>query len=235
MTIKENIAEIEKNVGDAAEKSGRKREDITLIAVTKLHSISEIEEAVEAGISDLAENKVQELLRKHDEIEENVNWHLIGHLQRNKVRKIIGKVKMIHSVDSLRLAKEINKRSKSEDIITDILIQVNAAEDEAKFGITTEETKDMVKEISEKMDHVRIRGLMTIAPWFKNTEEARPVFREMKKLYDDLAEQDYPGTDFKYLSMGMSNDYAVAIEEGSNMVRVGTAIFGKRDYRSEEK
>ncbi len=233
MSIKTNIEYINELKGKAAEKSGRKPEDVLLVAVTKLHSPAEINEAIDAGITDIGENKVQEIMNKYDDVKP-VRWHLIGHLQTNKVKYIIDKVAMIHSVDSLKLAKEINKRAEQHDLVMDILIQVNSAEEESKFGITTEETDQLIRQIAEECPHVRIRGLMCIAPLEADPEDARPYFAEVKKIYDKYAGEKSDRIDFQYLSMGMTNDFQVAVEEGSNLIRVGTAIFGYRDYRSEE-
>ncbi len=234
MSIKSNIEYINELKAKAAEKSGRTGDDVLLVAVTKLHSPEEMNEAIDAGITDIGENKVQEIMDKYDRVKP-VRWHLIGHLQTNKVKYIIDKVSMIHSVDSLHLAKEINKRAAQHDLTMDILIQVNSAMEESKFGITTEETDQLIRDISQQCENIRIRGLMCIAPFEEDPDDARPYFAEVKKLYDKYAEEQIERVDFKYLSMGMTNDFEAAIEEGSNLIRVGTAIFGYRDYRSEEK
>lgn len=233
MSIKSNIEYIQKLKGKAAEKSGRSADDVLLVAVTKLHTALEINEAIDAGITDIGENKVQEILDKYDSVKP-VKWHLIGHLQTNKVKYIIDKVCMIHSVDSLKLAKEIDKRAKQHDLIMDILIQVNSAQDENKFGITTEETEALISDIAKECGNVRIRGLMCIAPYEEDVNDARPYFAAVKKIYDKYLDNRSEKVDFKYLSMGMTNDFQVAVEEGSNLVRVGTAIFGNRDYRREK-
>ncbi|MCH3954601.1 MAG: YggS family pyridoxal phosphate-dependent enzyme [Eubacterium sp.] len=235
MSIKTNIEEVRRHIAAAAEKSGRKPEDITLVAVTKLHEADEMNEAIDAGATDIGENKVQEVLRKYDDVKP-VRWHLIGHLQTNKVRQIIDKVCLIHSVDSFHLAKEIEKRAVQHDMICKILIQVNTAHEDSKFGVEETEVDGLIKEITENCPHIQICGLMCIAPYEADPEDCRPVFRKAKAIYDryDAGEHN-DRIDFRYLSMGMTNDYEVAIEEGSNMVRVGTAIFGRRDYRSEEK
>ena len=205
-----------------------------LVAVTKLHTVEEINEAIDCGITDIGENKVQEIMDKFDHVKP-VRWHLIGHLQTNKVKYIIDKVSMIHSVDSLKLAQEINKRAEQHGLDMDILIQVNSAMEESKFGITTGETGQMINDILETCPHVRIRGLMCIAPFEEDPEDARKFFAEVKEIYDRYAEKKTEQIDFRYLSMGMSHDFEAAILEGSNLIRVGTAIFGHRDYRSEEK
>ncbi len=234
MSIKSNIEFINERKAKSAERSGRSGDDVLLVAVTKLHSPEEMNEAIDAGITDIGENKVQEIMDKYDRVKP-VRWHLIGHLQTNKVKYIIDKVSMIHSVDSLHLAKEIDKRAAQHGLTMDILIQVNSAMEESKFGITTEETDQLIRDISRQCENIRIRGLMCIAPFEEDPDDARPYFAEVKKLYDKYAEEQIERVDFQYLSMGMTNDFEAAIEEGSNLIRVGTAIFGYRDYRSEEK
>jgi pyridoxal phosphate enzyme (YggS family) len=234
MSIKSNIEYVNELKGAAAEKSGRKADDVLLVAVTKLHTPAEINEAIDAGVTDIGENKVQEIMDKYDAVKP-VRWHLIGHLQTNKVKYIIDKVCMIHSVDSFHLAKEIDKRAAQHGIVMDILIQVNSALDENKFGITTDETDELIKQISEECPNIRIKGLMCIAPYEDDTNDARPYFAAVKRIFDKYAAQKSDRVDFQYLSMGMTNDFEVAVEEGSNLIRVGTAIFGYRDYRKEEK
>ncbi|MGN0734019.1 MAG: YggS family pyridoxal phosphate-dependent enzyme [Emergencia sp.] len=234
MSIKSNIDYIQELKAKAAEQSGRKAEDVLLVAVTKLHTPEEMNEAIDAGITDIGENKVQEILDKYDKVKP-VRWHLIGHLQTNKVKYIIDKVSMIHSVDSLKLAKEIDKRAGQHGINMDILIQVNSAMEESKFGITTEETDQLIRDISEQCPNVTIKGMMCIAPYADDPNEIRGYFAEVKALYDKYRDSDLDRVDFEYLSMGMTHDFEVAILEGSNLIRVGTAIFGYRDYRSEEK
>ena len=228
-SIADNIKFIQDEKGLAAIRSGRRPEDIILCAVTKNHSADEINQAIDAGITDIGENRVQEILDKYENVKP-VNWHMIGHLQTNKVKYIIDKVCMIHSVDSLRLAEEIDKRAYQHGLTMDILVEVNAAQDEAKFGVDVESAETLVRDILSKCENIRVRGLMTIAPFEDDPEEVRPYFRCMKELYDRLSEIDHPSLDFRYLSMGMSNDRVVAVEEGSTMIRVGTAIFGARNY-----
>ncbi len=230
MSITENIAEIRSRMAEAARRSGREPEDVLLIAVTKLHEPDEIEEAIAAGVTDIAENKVQEIQKKFDQIHSPVNWHLIGHLQTNKVKYIIDKVVMIHSVDSAHLAQEIDKRAQAAGKTMDVLLQVNAAHEESKFGLDPKDVPQVFREILDSCPNVRIRGLMHIAPWSEDPEEIRPYFKEVKDLFDTLAEVKHPNADFKYLSMGMSHDFETAIEEGANIIRVGTSIFGERDY-----
>lgn len=227
--IKKNIEKIQNIKADAAMACGRNPEDILLCAVTKTRTAEEINEAVDAGITDIGENKVQEIMDKFDSVKP-VRWHLIGHLQTNKVKYIIDKVSMIHSVDSVHLAREIDKRAAQHSLVMDILIQVNSAEEESKFGITTDETEGVIREILDTCPNVRIRGLMCIAPYADNPEDAGVYFREVKNLYNKFSKISHDRLDFKYLSMGMSHDFEVAIREGSNLIRVGTAIFGERDY-----
>ena len=233
MPIKENIEYVKRLKAQAAQKSGITGDDVLLVAVTKLHDVDEINEAIDCGITDIGENKVQEIMSKYDRVKP-VRWHLIGHLQTNKVKYIIDKVSMIHSVDSLKLAEEIDKRAAQHGLTMDILIQVNSAKEESKFGITTEETGQMIQDILTRCPNVRIRGLMCIAPFEDNPEDAGIYFEEVKKLYDEYGRIDHPNLDFKYLSMGMSNDFEVAIEAGSNLIRVGTMIFGARDYSKKQ-
>lgn len=233
MPIKENIGYVNSLKNEAALRSGRKGEDVLLVAVTKLHDVDEINEAIDCGITDIGENKVQEIMNKYDRVKP-VRWHLIGHLQTNKVKYIIDKVSMIHSVDSLKLAEEIDKRAAQHNLTMDILIQVNSAMEESKFGITTDETGQLIKDILAYCPNVRIRGLMCIAPYEDNPEDAKVYFDQVKALYDEYALLDHPNLDFKYLSMGMSNDFEVAIEAGSNLIRVGTMIFGARDYSKKQ-
>ncbi|MBQ2095728.1 MAG: YggS family pyridoxal phosphate-dependent enzyme [Firmicutes bacterium] len=230
MSITQNIEEIRGRMAQAAVRSGRKPEDVLLIAVTKLHEPDEIEEAIAAGVTDIAENKVQEIQKKFDQIHSPVNWHLIGHLQTNKVKYIIDKVVMIHSVDSVHLAQEIDKRAAAAGRTMDVLLQVNAAHEESKFGLDPKDVPQVFREILDSCPNVKIRGLMHIAPWSEDPEEIRPYFKEVKDLFDTLAAVEHPNADFKYLSMGMSHDFETAIEEGANIIRVGTSIFGERDY-----
>lgn len=227
--IKENIAEINAKKEEITARAGRPKEDVLLVAVTKTRAVEELNEAIEAGITDIGENKVQEIMDKFDYVKP-VRWHMIGHLQTNKVKYIIDKVSMIHSVDSLKLAEEINRRAKQQNLVMDILIQVNSAQEESKFGITTEETGQLLKDILDTCENIRVRGFMCIAPFEDNPDDVRIFFRQVKELYDQYKELEHERADFKYLSMGMSHDYEVAILEGSNLIRVGTAIFGARNY-----
>jgi pyridoxal phosphate enzyme (YggS family) len=230
--IKENIDAINQNKDEITVKAGRKPGDVLLVAVTKTRSAEEINEAIDAGITDIGENKVQEIMDKYDAVKP-VRWHMIGHLQTNKVKYIIDKVAMIHSVDSFRLAEEIDKRAEQNGATMDILVQVNTAEEESKFGITSEETGKLIEDILEQCPNIRIKGLMCIAPFEDDPEDVRIFFRETKELYDKYAAHTHPRLEFQYLSMGMSHDYEAAIQEGSNLIRVGTAIFGERFYAKQ--
>ena len=232
--IKKNIEEVRAKISEAAAAAGRDGDDVILVAVSKTRDPEEINTAIDAGITDIGENKVQEIMDKFDAIKP-VRWHMIGHLQTNKVKYIIDKVDLIHSVDSLKLAKEIEKRAAQHDKVMDILVQVNAAEEESKFGIGAEETDQLIQAICEQCPHIRIKGLMCIAPLTDDVEEARPFFAEVKAIYDRYRGDKSGKTDFQVLSMGMSNDFEVAVEEGANAIRVGTAIFGARNNRQEEK
>ena len=192
-------------------------------------NLEEINKAIDWGVTDIGENKVQEILEKYPHIKP-VRWHLIGHLQTNKVKQIIDKVHLIHSVDSMKLAGEINKRAGQVGKTVNVLIQINSAAEESKFGIGTAETEMMVKQILDECENIKICGLMCIAPFDEDPDNVREYFRVVKEQYDELAKIDHENLEFKYLSMGMSHDYRVAVSEGSNMVRIGSAIFGRRNY-----
>ena len=202
---------------------------MTLIAVSKTKPIEMIEEAMEAGARVFGENKVQELCDKYEQLPKDLHWHLIGHLQRNKVKYIVDKAELIHSVDSLKLAEEISKEALKKNVEVNILIEVNVAEEESKFGVSVEETLALVEEIA-KLPGIHIQGLMTIAPYTTDPEENRPVFRTLKKLAVDIKKKNIDNVCMDVLSMGMTGDYQVAVEEGATLVRVGTGIFGERNY-----
>lgn len=230
MDIQHNIADILKNVEASANKVGKTLDDITVIAVTKTVDYKRANEAIEAGLNNLGENRVQEFMNKYEQMDNsNINWHIIGHLQTNKVKYIINKVKLIHSLESLSLAEEINKRSKQHGVVTEVLVELNIGEEESKFGIKNNELIDFIKSV-ENLEYIKIVGLMTVAPHVENKEDVRWVFKEMKNLYDVVSNMSFKNVQMKYLSMGMTNDYDVAIEEGSNVIRIGTAIFGSRVY-----
>lgn len=226
-----NYLDVKRRVEEAAIKSGRAKDAVTLIAVSKTKPVSDIKQAVEAGAFRLGENKVQEIMEKYDSFPD-VEWHLIGHLQTNKVKYIIDKVKLIHSVDSLRLAQEISKRAKQHGTTMDVLVEVNIGGEESKSGVAPEAAEELCLDIA-KLENISVKGLMTVAPIVENSEDARVYFRKMNKLFVDIRDKSYDNIDMEYLSMGMTNDFEVAIEEGANLVRVGTAIFGKRNYNKQ--
>jgi pyridoxal phosphate enzyme (YggS family) len=227
--IKDNLEFVQGNIQRAIERSGRRPEDVTLIAVSKTKPVSDIRQAMDCGITVFGENKVQEIREKTEEIKEPLNWHMIGHLQANKVKYLPGKVCMIHSVDNVKLAAEIEKQFAKEDLVIDVLIEVNMAHEDSKFGLAPEQVPDFVKEIA-LFPHLHIRGLMTIAPYTEDPESNRVYFRGLRELKDEINAMNIPGVNMDALSMGMTGDYEVAIEEGATFIRVGTGIFGERDY-----
>ena len=225
----ENLKKVEDNVDAACKKAGRSRDEVTLIAVSKTKPVEMLSTIYNQGIRDFGENKVQEMCDKMEQLPSDIRWHMIGHLQTNKVKYIVGHTTLIHSVDSLHLAKEIEKQAEKKDVTVDILVEVNIAEEESKFGIHKEETYELVRQIAA-LPHVHICGLMTIAPYVENPEDNRMYFRGIRQLSVDIAEQNIDNVDMDVLSMGMTGDYMVAIEEGATIVRVGTGIFGERNY-----
>lgn len=227
--LKEQLFNVENEIIKSCERGKRNRSDVTLIAVSKTKPIETLKEAYDLGVRIFGENKVQELADKYEALPHDIDWHMIGHLQRNKVKYIIDKVKCIHSVESIRLAETIEKEAAKHNRIIDVLVEVNVAGEESKFGLSPEEVPAFVEEIS-KFTHLRVKGLMTIAPFVDNPEENRPVFKALKKLSVDIAAKNIDNVSMNVLSMGMTNDYQVAIEEGATMVRVGTGIFGERNY-----
>ncbi len=227
--LKENLSLVEENIRKVCHERHIPREEITLIAVSKTKPVEMLQEIYDAGCRDFGENKVQELIDKYDELPKDIRWHMIGHLQRNKVKYLIGKVVLIHSVDSLRLAETIEKESAKQNVTTDILIEVNMAREESKFGVFPEDLTDLLMEIS-KFSHIRVKGLMTVAPFVDNPRKNSEIFKKMHKLSVDIASKNIDNITMSILSMGMTNDYEVALEEGANMIRVGTAIFGERNY-----
>lgn len=227
--LQKNLAEVEANIVAACERAGRSREEVTLIAVSKTKPVSMLQEVYDMGIRNFGENKVQEMCDKIEVLPHDIKWHMIGHLQTNKVKYIVGKTALIHSVDSLKLAEEIQKQAVKKDVYVPILVEVNIAGEESKFGISKEETMELVRQISS-LDHLQIKGLMTIAPFVENAEDNRLYFRGIRQLSVDIANQNIDNVSMDILSMGMTGDYAVAIEEGATMVRVGTGIFGARNY-----
>lgn len=227
--IKDNLEIVEQNIQNACDRAGRKRSEVTLIAVSKTKPVSDIRQAMDCGITVFGENKVQEIKDKTEEIKEPLSWHMIGHLQANKVKYLPGRVCMIHSVDNVKLAQEIEKQFAKTDEKIDVLIEVNMAQEESKFGLSAEDTPEFVKEICE-LPHLNIRGLMTIAPYTENPESNRQYFKGLRELKERINSMNLPGVSMDTLSMGMTGDYEVAIEEGATFVRVGTGIFGERNY-----
>lgn len=229
--IQERSAHVEERICRACEKSGRDRSEVTLIAVSKTKPIGDIKEAYRLGMRCFGENKVQEITEKYPQMPADVQWHMIGHLQRNKVKYIVDKVAMIHSVDSLRLAETIQAEAAKHQVTVPILLEVNVAKEESKFGLSIAEVIPLAEQIST-MKNIHIQGLMTIAPYVEDPEENRWVFRELKKLSVDIKAKNIDNVNMCVLSMGMTGDYETAIEEGATMVRVGTGIFGDRAYRT---
>ena len=227
--VAENLRQVRKNIDEACRSAGRDPDEVTLIAVSKTKPVSLLQEAYEAGARCFGENKVQEIMDKYPLLPPDIQWHMIGHLQRNKVKYIVDKAALIHSVDSLRLAQTIEQEAAKHDVRVPILFEVNVAGEESKFGLKTTEVLPLVRTVSA-FPHIEIRGLMTIAPYVNNPEENRQYFRELKKLSVDIAAENINNVTMSVLSMGMTGDYQVAVQEGATMVRVGTGIFGERDY-----
>lgn len=229
--LRENLKTVEERIQAACDRAGRNRNEVTLVAVSKTKPVSVLKQAYDLGVRVFGENKVQEIRDKYEALPNDIEWHMIGHLQTNKVKYIIDKVKLIHSVDSLRLAETIQKESEKHNCTTDILLEVNVAQEESKFGLKTEEVLPVYEKILQ-YSHINVRGLMTIAPFVDNPEKNRTIFADLHKLYVDIKQKNIDNDTVSILSMGMTNDYEVAIEEGATMVRVGTGIFGARDYSS---
>lgn len=225
--VKENLAEVRTRMKEACIRAGRSPEDVTLIAVSKTKPLSMLLEAYESGARDFGENKVQEILEKQPDMPSDARFHMIGHLQRNKVRQVIGKTVLIHSVDSLRLAEQIDSEAAKQALHVDILLEVNVAREESKYGFYMEEVEEALRKISQ-YSHITVKGLMTIAPFVENPEENRDIFKKLYQLFIDIKSKNIDNVTMSVLSMGMTGDYQVAIEEGSTMIRVGTGIFGAR-------
>lgn len=232
--IKENLEEVREKIRQACQRSGRREEDVTLISVSKTKPVEMLKEAYEAGSRDFGENRVQEIMEKYGQMPEDVRWHMIGHLQKNKVRQVIDKAVLIHSVDTVELAEQIEKDAAKRDLTVDILLEVNVAEEESKFGFRTEEVEAAVMKIKE-FPHVHIKGLMTIASFVSNSEDNREVFKKLYQLYVDIRSKNIDNVNMSVLSMGMTGDYEVAVEEGATMIRVGTGIFGARTRNGESR
>lgn len=227
--LKDNLTNVETTIQTACNKSSRRRSEVTLIAVSKTKPVEMLKEAYDAGVRDFGENKVQEICDKYEQLPGDIRWHMIGHLQRNKVKYIIDKVCMIHSVDSYRLAEEINIQAKKRQIVMPVLIEVNIAAEQTKFGVSKEDAMQLAEEMSH-LDNLHVEGLMAVAPYVEDPEKNRKYFQQIRKLAVDIQRKNIDNIDMHALSIGMTGDYAVAIEEGATMVRVGTGIFGERDY-----
>ncbi len=232
--IKENLNTVETKIAAACARAGRERTDVTLIAVSKTKPVEMLTEAYDTGVRDFGENKVQEMCDKIPKLPADIRWHMIGHLQRNKVKYIIDQAALIHSVDTYRLAEEINIQAKKRGLVVPILVEVNIAGERSKFGASTEDAMLLVEEIAA-LENLRIKGLMTIAPYVVDAEENRPYFRKIKQLSVDITNKNIDNVSMEVLSMGMTGDYEVAIEEGATMVRVGTGIFGERSYKKSNE
>ena len=232
--VAENLEQVRKNIELACKEAGRDPKEVTLISVSKTKPVSMLQEAYDAGSRDFGENRVQEIMEKYGQMPEDVRWHMIGHLQKNKVRQVIDKAVLIHSVDTVELAEQIEKDAAKRDLTVDILLEVNVAEEESKFGFRTEEVEAAVMKIKE-FPHVHIKGLMTIAPFVSNSEDNREVFKKLYQLYVDIRSKNIDNVNMSVLSMGMTGDYEVAVEEGATMIRVGTGIFGARTRNGESR
>lgn len=225
--IDRQIEQVQKRIHAACMRSGRSPKEVTLIAVSKTKPAELIKEAYDSGVREFGENKVQEMLAKELSLPSDIRWHMIGHLQTNKIKSLLGKTALIHSVDSLRLASQLEIEAAKQDVVADILLEINAAKEESKYGFFLEEAEHAIREIKD-FPHVRIHGLMTIAPFVHNSEENRKIFKEIRQVYVDMKSKSIDNVNMNILSMGMSGDYETAIEEGATMVRVGTGIFGAR-------
>ena len=226
----DNLKDVEERIQAACDRSGRKREDVLLVAVSKTKPVEMIEEVMTAGIGDFGENKPQELRDKYEVLPQNLRFHMIGHLQTNKIKYVIDRVVLIHSIDSIHLAEAVNAEAKKHNRIMPVLVEVNVAQEESKSGFLVEKTENAIREIA-KLSNIRVEGLMTIAPFVENAEENRQYFVKLRKLSVDIAAKNIDNVTMHHLSMGMTGDYEVAIEEGATMVRVGTGIFGERNYQ----
>ena len=227
--ITENLEQVRKNIDEACRMAGRDPKEVTLIAVSKTKPVSMLKEAYDAGARCFGENKVQEIMDKQPQLREDIQWHMIGHLQRNKVKYIVDKVSMIHSVDSLRLAQTIEQEAAKHNVCVPVLLEVNVAQEESKFGLKMDEVLPLIETIAD-FPHIKVQGLMTIAPYVENAEDNRDFFRQLKKLSVDIEAKNINNVSMSVLSMGMTGDYQVAVQEGATMVRVGTGIFGERNY-----
>jgi hypothetical protein len=228
-SLTERLDMVRENIRAACRRAGRDVSEVELVAVSKTKPVSDIQVVYDAGIREFGENKVQEMNEKQAVLPSDINWHMIGHLQRNKVKNVVGTTKLIHSVDSIRLAEEISREAQKKQCVADILLEVNVAGEETKFGFTPDETLAAAEEVG-RLPGLHVKGLMTSAPFVENAEENRKYFRKLRELAVDIRKKNIDNVDMVFLSMGMTNDYAVAVEEGATHVRVGTAIFGSRNY-----
>ena len=229
MEISDNLRLVEENIAAACKRAGRRREEVKLIAVSKTHPVEAVKEAMRCGIRSFGENKVQELKEKMETLGDELDWHLIGHLQTNKVKYVVGKVSLIHSLESIRLAEALEKEALKQGVVVDVLVEVNIAGEDTKFGVLPENVEDFIREVA-KFEHIRVKGLMTVAPIAEESEENRKYFKNLNKIMVDLNSKNIHNVSMSVLSMGMTGDYETAIEEGATLVRVGTGIFGHRDY-----
>lgn len=227
--LSDNLTDVQKRAELAARRAGRSMDDITLIAVSKTKPVEMISEIYDCGIREFGENKVQEIVSKSAVLPEDIHWHMIGHLQRNKVKAVLPKAVLIHSVDSLRLAAAISEEAVKQQIRAEILLEVNVAGEESKYGFAPKETEEALRNIAQ-MPNILVRGLMTSAPFVEDPEDNREYFRQLRELCVDLKAKNIDNTSMDFLSMGMTGDFEVAVEEGATHIRVGTAIFGERDY-----
>lgn len=228
--LRDQLHEVQRRIEAACRRSGRNPEDVTLIAVSKTKPVSMIEELLPEGVLDFGENKPQELRDKYEVLPKDLRWHMIGHLQTNKIKYVINRACLIHSVDSLHLAEAIDREAEKHGLVMPVLVEVNIAGEESKFGLKPQETAEFVEKLSH-FSHIRVEGLMTIAPFVENPEDNRIHFQNLRKLCVDIREKNIDNVNMCTLSMGMTGDFEVAVEEGATMVRVGTAIFGARDYQ----
>ncbi len=227
--IQQSYLDVKKRIRQACERAGRREDEVLLIAVSKTRTCEEIDEAAKAGARVFGENKPQELRDKADSLSKEYEWHMIGHLQTNKIKYVIERANLIHSIDSYKLAEAVNKEAEKRNRIADILVQINIGEEDTKFGLKLSEAEDLVRRIAA-LPNIRIKGLMAIPPYVENPEDNREHFKNMRQLFIDIKDKNIDNVDMNELSMGMTGDFEVAIEEGATMVRVGTGIFGERDY-----
>lgn len=231
--LRENLQSVEQKIKEACIRSGRKREEVTLIAVSKTKPVEMLQEVYDAGAREFGENKPQELKEKYPQLPSDIKWHMIGHLQTNKIKYVIDRACLIHSIDSFHLAEAVSREAAKRNIVMPVLIEVNVAKEDTKFGVMPEETEELIRQIS-RLPGIQVKGLMTIAPFTEYAEENRCYFAGLRKLFVDIKAKNIDNVDMCDLSMGMTGDYEIAIEEGATMVRVGTGIFGTRVYGANQ-